>query len=251
MFFSIGILIAIFYIHELFLSNSTRNSRVLTGAFISFCMIGTLILSSMFMNFIMHGVRPDRLIYGRYNEGVLAPVLLLGVMGINELRLRNEKVWKIWIFTYIAMLISTGLVLYLGCSDSKLSGVLNWLNILGIYPALHFAGKINVLLIFVLYGFIGALLIFLFYKNHRIANLVLVTILLGTTVYDSSNYFIAGSEARSNQQVISNSIELIANHFKAPPFCISYDQSINKKRWHFINDQFLFPQNYFSELQFS
>lgn len=226
-----------------------RQTWMLTQAFVTLSFVGVWALSSLFMNL---GDRADKLIYGRYNEGVIVPLLLMGLadvvgLGVVE-RVRHLSAARHraygarrWILSAASAIVVTGLFVGLGHSRAALRGTLNPVNVLGLAPVLARMGnRIDPLALAALGIGAIALLSVTSWRSPLLAVVLIAALFAASAIDTETSYFAPGTRARSAQDDVASAILAIQRGTTADVSCIGYDadQSID---YNYYNDRFLLP----------
>jgi hypothetical protein len=210
-------------------------------AFAALSFLGVWALSSLYMNL---GQRADKLIYGRYNEGAIVPLLVIGLADV----LTQARVRRFAARSYAArrwLLVGVGGVgigagaLIVGRTTAQLHGDLNPVNVLGIYPFIrHTTGTLDVALLActALGGII--VLSLLAWRAPGIAAVLLVPLFLVAAVDSQLGYLVPGSTARANERVIAATVTKAVTHLGIPNDCIGYD-STTAIEFNYFSDRFL------------
>ena len=226
---------------------SDRQPIVLVQAFAALSFVGVWGLSSLFANL---GDRADKLIYGRYNEGAIAPLL---VLALADLLLSTRGKRRIaaacrWLAVGTIAIGVSGLVVMAGDSQAELYGPLNPANILSLQPVLARTGEhIHIIVL----GAIGlAVLLILSLISWRlpvVAFVALALIFAASTIDTETGYIIPGSRARAQQDVIAQAIDSIRAANIGDLSCISYDPApLGYGDYTYYEDQFLSPTQQFA-----
>lgn len=226
-----------------------RTHQMLTQAFVTLSFLGVWTLSSLFMNL---GDRADKLIYGRYNEGVLVPLLVIGladVLGpgladrvrhLSAVRHRGHATRR-WLVTGLLAIIGSGLFVRYGHPSTALRGTLNPVNVLALAPVLTRMGlRIDPVVL----GAIGvggmAILALTAWRWPAIAVVILAIVFVGSTVDTEMGYIVPGTRARAAQNTIADTILAIEHETAVDTRCIGYDAD-RTVDYNYYNDRFLLP----------
>jgi hypothetical protein len=208
-----------------------RRAVITTRAFVGLAFLGVWAVSSLFMNL---GTRADKLIYGRYNDGAVAPLLLLalaelarpagsGVMGVGRARLRAVATW---VLVGSAALVASAAFTGLGHPGSEVHGPLNPVNVIAIVPYItHFGGKVEVLALLGV-GLAGlAVLAAVAVRWPAVAILLLGAGFVALAVRTQATYIVPGSQARATENAIPLAIAGLRAHTTADLSCVAWDDS--------------------------
>jgi hypothetical protein len=241
-----------FILLKKFLLDREKDSSIAVGAFISLSMMGTLMLSSAFMN--ANAARADHLIYGRYNEGVLAPVLMLGVVGLLHPFWTSRITWHRWLLYIVVTLIASGSLLYLGrMSEPAFKGSFVFINVLGIYPFLAGHQGLSLTIILTLLGVtvaVSSLFFFLLQRFKKNAFLILMTLFL-LTGYSATSFLVLASKGYQEVRVVPDTINSILGKINARNgnqelSCIASQKALLSNSYGFYATvRFLAPQAFF------
>jgi hypothetical protein len=213
--------------------------------FIGIVAIATLVSSALRLYSGRNGTgEADQLIYGRYNELVLAPVLVLGLVAVQRLRPRAWWKFAAWPVGTATALAATGAMLYVGRSHAALHQVFVDVNVFALNPLLTWFGGIDVMPI-VLIG-IGATVCsaILVRRVGMVAMAVPVVAICVLSASFSANRLSRDSDGRTIERSVLNAVHTIAARAGPLPHCIGYDLLIERV-WHLSNDQFFLPTTKF------
>ncbi len=224
-----------------------RSTATMARAFAAVAFLGVWALSSLFMNL---GERADKLIYGRYNEGVIAPLLVIALAEIlapERLRRFSSRAFaaRRWLVIGTFSIGASGAGLAYGRSAAELHAEYNPINTLGLFSLLHhYSGTINVL---ALTGAgIGALVLVAVaaLRLPGLAALVLAAAFLATSIQAETSYLVPGSRARSEQNVIAGTINRLSSDLEISEPCLAYDPTAATS-YNFFATSFLLPAQHF------
>jgi len=208
-----------------------RRATVMTRAFVGLAFLGVWAVSSLFMNL---GTRADKLIYGRYNDGAVAPLLLLALaelarpaasraLGPGRARLRAVATWVVaGAGTLVVSAAFTGL----GHPGSEVHGPLNPVNVIAIVPYItHFGGKVEVLALLGV-GLAGlAILALVAVRWPAVAVAALAALFVALAVRTQATYILPGSRARAVQNAVPLALAGLRAHTTADLSCVGWDQA--------------------------
>jgi len=212
--------------------------------FIGMVMVATLALSVLRLSTGPPNRGSDELIYGRYNELVLAPFLAVGLVGLAQLRRASwRRVLATWAQVGAVILLS-GAVLASGRTNRQLNAIFTDVNVFGLHPLLRFFGGIDITRI----GLVGAgvalaVMILVQLGGLPAATLpVVVACVLAASF--SANRLSRDSDGRLAQRVLIRAVNLISSRYGPAPGCVAYDIPVEHE-WHLANDQFFLPRTRF------
>ena len=224
-----------------------RSPATMARAFAAVAFLGVWALSSLFMNL---GERADKLIYGRYNEGVIAPLLVIALAEIlapERLRRFSSRAFaaRRWLVVGAFSIGASGAGLAYGRTTAQLHGEYNPINTLGLFSILHhYSGAINVLGIAVAGIGALALLAVVSWKLPSLAAVVLAAAFVGTAVHAQASYLVPGTRARAEQNVMAGTIGLLNTDLEVTEPCIGYDATA-ATAYNFFATSFLLPDQNF------
>jgi hypothetical protein len=178
----------------------------------------------------------DALIYGRYNEHVLAPLLILGVAQLGALATRRGVALGIGA---VAVTAGSGAVLDASRSAAGLHAPIVYLNVMGLQPALEASGRIDIALISA--GAIGAVILVLVlvrWQGLLVVAPLLVAAGVASAAYSAST-MVSDSHQRQLQRVVIHAVGLV-DRTAGPVRCVAYDKAISME-WTTANDQTFLP----------
>jgi hypothetical protein len=197
-------------------ARGSRAPRVLLRAYVALCFLGVWMLSSLFANL---GNRADKLIYGRYNEGVIAPLLLIALADV--LLYRGARRWLAWGAGATAL---SGVIVLAGDSKRALYGGLNPINILGVMPVVSRMGSHIHVIALVGLGAAGVAVGAVVALRFPAAAVVLVAALFVASAVDTeTNYVVPGARSREAQHDIASALVAMRRSGVGPAGCVAYD----------------------------
>ena len=219
-----------------------RDVAALVRAYATLSFLGVWALSSLFMNL---GNRADQLIYGRYNEGVIVPILIIALAEVVGAR---EGVARRWVTAGVVAVAATGAVVGLGNTKAALYGAVNPINVLGLAPILTRMGEHVHVAAIVAIG-VGAVLVLsaVAWRLPAVAAVLVAAVFVASTVDTEVGYLVPGSRARAQQDVVATAIEQIRAAGLAPVGCVAYDPApLGYGDYNYFEDQFLVPDQPFA-----
>jgi hypothetical protein len=239
--FTIGIAVALQAAWQVIVRRQRRAADLL-ALFIGLVMLATLASSALRFNIGPGGSREsDELIYGRYNELVLAPTLLLGLVGLSRLRWRSWRQVGLAIAGGIAVVAASGAALAAGRTTRALDAVFVDVNVLALHPLLEFLGGIHVAPIAAVgAGAVAILAVLARWRGVTTAAVPVVAVSLLAGAYNA-NKLSQESDGRTAERVVISALDMIHSRFGTHPSCIAYDIPMEHV-WHLSNDQFFFPR---------
>jgi hypothetical protein len=181
----------------------------------------------------------DALIYGRYNEHLLAPLLIVGAAHLVSRigRWRDVLVWGAVIGAVIA---GTGAVLVASRTAGALRAPIVYVNVIGLQPVLHAAGRIDV---WPITGgavlVVAAVLAATKWRGPAVSPAVLVVAGLAFGAY-SARSMVTDSHARTQQRVVIHALTLV-DRTAGQQRCIAVDAPVLAE-WVTANDQTFRPR---------
>ncbi|GAC1533332.1 MAG: hypothetical protein NVS3B12_12600 [Acidimicrobiales bacterium] len=226
-----------------------RAPWVLTQAFATTAFCGVWALSSLFMNL---GDRADKLIYGRYNEGVIVPLLVIALAEmldrsapgrtrhLSPRRFRAHATRR-WIAAGAGTVVVSGLFVQYGHSAAERHQTLNPVNVLALAPILtRDANRIDPILIAALAITAIVTVALLSWRLPVVAALVLILGFAASTVDTQTRYVVPGTRARAAQDDIAEALTALRLAPGVDTSCIGYDAEKGID-YNYYNDRFLLP----------
>ena len=248
-----GLVLGIRALHRV--ATGDRRPWVLAQSFATLSFLGVWALSSLFMNL---GERADKLIYGRYNDGVIAPLLVIALSEILAPRLsrkarrlhhvRQAPVGGRWAVAAALCVIVTGASVQLGHTTAALHGVLNPANVLGLASLLNrMSDHIHVVTMSaIVLGVIGALAL-VSWRLPVVAALAVAGLFVWSVVDLQNGYFVPGTNARAGQDDIVTALRAAARIPGVSVACIGWDPGDSHELdFNYYNDRFLVPSQLFA-----
>jgi len=225
-----------------------RHAVVVTQGFATLCFLGVWTLSSLFSNL---GDRADKLIYGRYNEGVILPLL---VIALGELlggratsRETRHRTAAMWLASGTAAIVISGGIVAIGDAKSALFGALNPVNVMGLGPIFSRTGEHIHVAILVALGVAGVVgLSVVSWRFPAVTALALAVIFAASAIDTERGYIVPGTRARAQEGFIAHAIEGIRAAGLADMHCVAYDPgALGFGDYNLYEDQFLVPDQQF------
>jgi hypothetical protein len=218
---------------------ASRAPRVLVTAYAALCFAGVWGLSSLFANL---GDRADKLIYGRYNEGVIAPLLVIALADVLL-----ERGARRWLMFGGGATVLTGAIVLVGDHKAALFGTLNPVNVLGVMPVVsRMGGHIHVVALAAIAAAAVIVLSLVAWRLPVVAVVVVVAVFVASAVDTETSYMIPGARSRAAQHDIASAILAIRAAGLGPDACVAYDPSpLGYGDYNFYEDQFLVPTQQF------
>ena len=222
-----------------------RTGWVLAQGFATLSFLGVWALSSLFMNL---GDRADKLIYGRYNEGVIIPLLVIALADL--LRARSERHFRAthdrgaarrWLTTSVLGIVGCGAILQLGHTTAQLHGPLNPANVLGLAPILNrMGGHIHVVTMSAI--MLGAIVVLAAVAwRLPFVSVLCVAAAFGWVAVDlQSSYLVPGTRARANQDDIASALGALQHVPGIDLSCVAWERD-KAVDYNYYNDRFLVP----------
>jgi hypothetical protein len=225
-----------------------RRASVLTRAFAGLAFVGVWAVSSLFMNL---GTRADKLIYGRYNDGAIAPLLLIALaelarpaagaaIGLGRARLRAVATW---VLVGAGALVVSAAFTGLGHPGSEVHGPLNPVNVIAIVPYIrHFGGKVEVLALLgvALAGLAVLAAVAVRWPAVAIAALAAGFVVLA--VRTQATYILPGSRARAAENAVPLAIAALRTHTTADLSCVGWDTPSGDQSFFLYAAEFDLPE---------
>jgi len=181
----------------------------------------------------------DALIYGRYNEHLLVPLLVVAVAYLSQQALRWREVLGWTTAVAVALAVGGGL-LVLGRTGAALRAPIVFVNVLGLQPALHLAGRMDVPALSA-GAALAALAVFSLAVARRPTALAVVLVAAGlASAGFSAASMVSDSRQRAVQRVVIHAVGL-ADRLTGGERCIAYDLPLGME-WTLANDQTFLPR---------
>ncbi len=201
-------------------------------SFVVLSFLGTFLVSSLFM---VNQVRGDHLIYGRYNEGYIAALMLVGVWLLNNIK--KDK--KFYLYTLTSVFV---LLLFMFLTGPYEVKPINTLNILMFQPIFSTFSHSRYVVVGVL--LVISLAIFLVAKFKFKFALFLMIFLYGSfSLYAYDSWFLESAEGRAQEREI---VKFISNN--PHPDELFYDRH-TYSAFHFHTYQYFLPNIDFIRFQ--
>lgn len=227
------------------LARGRRDAPTVVQAFAALSFLGVWVLSSLFMNL---GNRADKLVYGRYNEGVIAPLLVVALAWVMAGRGLGR--WWRWLLGGAGAVAASGAAVLLGDSKAALFGDVNPINVLGIQPVLTRMGEhLHVAALIGLGAGAIAALALLAWRFPAVAALLVIGAFATSAIDTETSYVVPGSRARLHQGTIVEAIKDIRAAGLGPDGCVAYDPTpLGFGDYNFYEDQLLVPDQHFEPM---
>src|SRR5439155_5647946 len=203
------------------------------AAFSGLAVVAVLVMASLFLS---NGERLDHWIYGRYVEGVVAPLIVLSVLAAGRLPAR----------TLVTTLAGGGALLLL-CGalvtvvhHGATRGPIVRTNTMGVDAVFRATGfRLDVALLTAIA--VGGLGIAIAYGRWgRPVAAVIVALLFLPSIVTSEQFLVDGSRSRSGERVVAETIVGLRRHDGASERCIAYDDA-TYSIFHFWNYRYFVP----------
>lgn len=181
-----------------------KNEKIFLYMFLIIAFCFTTFISALFMT---EPSRIDHIVYGRYNEMLIGPIILIGFMNLisDKAKIRNI----IYIITiYLFLTVITNLVLTIYGIESN-----NFINASGLYVKPTIANSYNVFTssIISIIGFMCIYISFCLKKPRNIAAIAATLLFISYLFYNTANpfvkkYLVAPNIARTENEKIAEFI---------------------------------------------
>ena len=185
------------------------------------------------------GPQADMLIYGRFNEHLLAPVLVLGLCELRALRRTRALAAAGWAAAGCLLIGGAGWLIQHGRTATALRRPTVTFNVLGIEPVLHRLGFINVALISVIGGAVTVIGIMLATEWGLLVVSPLVAAAWLAVGLSGTQAIVHDSQLRTSQRVVLHALDLVAATVGRPR-CVGYDRT-EEAQWTLDTDQIFLP----------
>jgi len=195
----------------------TKDDHSYVWAYLLLSLVGTVFMSATFLG----SVRLDHVLYGRYNEGVLAPLLAVGFLSV-------PKKLRPWVLIAVAVALLAYLN-YLGrlWYPKEVTGYLN-------IPALYYLRFVKLDIGIFHPGVIFAVfsaLITIWLLASRVTSIRLSALALGVYIFTAAAY---GADLlyvySHGRQMATNDISEYVNDNLQPEECVNYDMGFQDYR---------------------
>lgn len=246
--FVVGMIVSAVAVKRVFIDGSPEVAdRV--AAIAGPAMAGTIVASSLLTDSGSTVFGSELLIFGRYNENVLGPILLLGLWALTDNRLQRQTARRHSSLVAVVAVVAavSGLVLRLGRSSKVLAGPIGPIDVLALHIPLALLGRIDVGVL-ALGGACIAASVVVLARRAGTAGVcfVLMPLFLGSALF-SAHRLAADSARRRSRMVIAGTIAAIRNRVPGRPSCIGYDDT-GTYVWYVDNYAFLLPELRFQEI---
>jgi hypothetical protein len=239
--FVVSLIVAFIYFKKVFI-NGDKSLIAQISAFIGLSMVATWMLSSLKM---YNGSRADHFIYGRYNEGVLSPFILLSLIGLLHPLWREIISARKWVVIVCGSFLVFGGLLFFGRTPEELSRSLNPANVLGIFPVYRVFQELSIIKIGLFSLALSLPFVYLTRRyNKSIVVWGLIGVFLVSSYYTGKVYFTWGARSRAKQKVVADAVNKISDNLNVDFPCINYDRT-TFQFWHYFNYQFFLPRSEF------
>ena len=186
------------------------------------------------------------MIFGRYNETVLAPVMVFGLWALIDVGRRARSVRPLTVGIAVVAAAS-GLVLRLGRSPQALAGPFGPIDVLAIHLPLELLGRIDVAVLVVAGTVTAAVVVALARRAGTAGLAVILTPLFVAAACFSARRLAADSGQRRTRTVIAAAIQSIRARVPGSVSCVGA-QDMGTYYWYIDNDAFLLPDLRFEDL---
>jgi len=189
------------------------------------------------------GGQADGLIYGRYNDQVVAVVLVLGLTQLARMSTVSWRTALAWSGAIVAATAVCGLALVEGRTARALDAPIVYANVFALDPILHLFGRVDVGAISLI-GVVAAVAIVALARWKALAAVApfLLVAGLASGIY-STRALTRESVDRTQQRVILHALAIV-ERVAGRPTCIGYDLPI-ENNWTTSTDQLYLPRTVF------
>lgn len=219
--------------------------RLLTGARVSpgqraatFAVLAFAGVLAMAALFLSNGERLDHWVYGRYVEAVVAPLLVVAVVGAGQLPRRMG--WSVF---------AAGAAIVVGCGalvtvahHGATRGPLVRTNTMGIdavFRATDYRLSVAAIVAVAVVGLAVAVALARF--GTPIAALVVVALFVPSIV-SSHQFLVSGSRQRAGERVVARTIDRLHRDFAVDERCVAYDDA-TYSIFHYWNYRLFLPRS--------
>ncbi|HEY1633492.1 MAG TPA: glycosyltransferase family 39 protein [Acidimicrobiales bacterium] len=210
--------------------------------FIVVSLIGVWLLASLVD---AEGVGIGYFINGRYDEGVLAPILLLGVLLATQLTTPTPKrpIMRMALTAIITIAVCAFIVAVARRGETHAPIVT--IETIGVDPVLratHLSLNVVALAIAGVFTTVASLVA---WRRGFLYGVVVVVILFIPSAITSYGVLVGGSTTRATQRVVPETLVELHQSFGVKPTCVAYDLATNDP-FFFYNDRLFDPSDSFS-----
>lgn len=216
------------------LTRRVRTTRDHLLAFLALSFGGVWLLSATFTN---AGTRVDHVLYGRYNDAVVLPLLALGLAAAVRPGRFGLAPWRSWASTPIVAggaILASGALLIAGHPPETLTGRIDPFHIASVHPFIVGGDTLPVFLV-AGFGLCAALIVTLLgarWWKWAAGVAACVFLLIGAEVW--AGYLVPGHRARADQHVLAGTVERLEQATDTSYGCVGYDWS-EVAWWHYHN----------------
>ena len=181
----------------------------------------------------------DALLYGRYNDHVIAVVLVLGAVQLARLPTSTRRAVLGWGAAAAAVIAGCGVVLAHGRTAKALAAPVVYANVFALQPLLRLFGRVDVTAITLVGAVVGVGVVALA-RWQALAALAPALVVGGfaSGAYSARSQ-VTDSAARTEQRVILRALSIV-DRVSGPPACVGYDLPI-ENNWTTNTDQLYLP----------
>lgn len=198
--------------------------------FYLFIILSLFFLSLLSAWFMMGHTRVDHLLYGRYNEGVLLPVFIMGLICIEKKDISTKA-----IIVMIASTFSIFLLLYVTRLNFLNNSITNNMNVFGIYSFTLLFKEYNLFYCTIYFSLLFFILYLIYIKSFRTAMYIIILFFSIITIYINGDFFHKGSSSRLEQNQIITFTDEYSKENNNCNITINYDSINSDTVWHYFN----------------
>ncbi|MGH9180968.1 MAG: hypothetical protein ACRDY5_04560, partial [Acidimicrobiales bacterium] len=219
------------------------DARTATVVFVAIAVVAMFVAGSLL---VRNDRSIDSLVHGRANESVVAPVLLIGLLGLVRLAASPgpSRAVSRALAQRLGLVAGTvavaGGALVLGQGAAEIALPVQRINVLGLDALLAWRGLRLSVVLFSAAALGGAAVIMAASRRRPVLAATLAGLAFLPSVVTGQDFVVQGSRQRATEHAVADAVLAVDRRFGVPQACVGYDLS-GRSDWHRANYELLLP----------